>query len=82
MSGTWWQKTDRDIKGNFLIGYERDSSKHEAAHHAKMLQSTAWLMTILQAKNTTVGIVATCSRRDPDLEPSFPAEIAYYTVEQ
>jgi len=36
-------------------------------------------MTILQAKNITVGIVATCSRRGPDLEPSITAEIAYYT---
>jgi len=36
-------------------------------------------MTILQDKNTTVGIVATCSRRRPDLEPSITAEIAYYT---
>ena len=79
MSGTWWQKTDRDIKGIFWRGYERDSSKHEAVHHAKMLQSTAWLMTILHAKNITVGIVASCSRRGLDLEPSIPAEIAYYT---
>jgi len=58
---------------------DRDSSKQEAGHHAKMLPSTAWLMKIFQAKNTTVGIVATCSRRAPDLEPSITAEIAYYT---
>jgi hypothetical protein len=58
---------------------DRDSSKQEADHHAKNLPRTAWLMTILQAKNTTVGIVATCSRRGPDLEPSITAEIAYYT---
>jgi len=58
---------------------DRDRSKQEADHHAKMLPSTAWLMTILQAKNTTVGIVATCSCRGPDLEPSITAEIAYYT---
>jgi len=57
---------------------DRDSSKQEADHHAKNLPSTAWLMTILQAKNTTVGIVAICSRRGPDLEPST-AEITYYT---
>ena len=36
-------------------------------------------MTIVQAKNITVGIVTTCSRRGPDLEPSITAEIAYYT---
>jgi len=36
-------------------------------------------MTILQAKNITVGIVATCSCRGPDLEPSITAEIVYYT---
>ena len=36
-------------------------------------------MTILQAKNTTVCIVVTCSRRGPDLEPSVTAEITYYT---
>jgi len=62
---------------------DRDSSKQEiinqADHHAKNLPSTVWLMTILQAKNTTVGIVATCSRRGPDLEPSITAEIDYYT---
>jgi len=57
----------------------RDNSKQEADHHAKMLPSTAWLMTIFQSKNTTVGIVATCSHRVPDLEPSIRAEIAYYT---
>jgi len=72
-------KTDHNIKGIFLIGYERDSSKHEADYHAKMLTSTAWLMTILEVNHTTVGIVATCSRRGPDLEPSITAEIAYYT---
>jgi len=58
---------------------DRDSSKQEADHHAKNLPRTAWLMIILQAKNTTVGIVATCSRRGPDLEPSITAEKAYYT---
>jgi len=58
---------------------DRDSSKQKADHHAKMSPSTGWLMTILQTKNTTVGIVATCSRRGPDLEPSISAEIAYYT---
>jgi len=36
-------------------------------------------MTILQAKNTTVCTVATCSRRGPDLEPSITAEIACNT---
>ena len=66
-------------KGFFWIGYERDCSKHEADHDAKMLQSTAWLMTILQAKNITVGIVASWSRRGPDLEPFIPGEISYYT---
>jgi len=30
-----------NIKGFFLIGYERDSSKHEADYHATMLTSTA-----------------------------------------
>jgi len=50
---------------------DHDSSKQEADHHAKNLPRTVWLMTILQAKNITVGIVATCSRRGPDLEP-FP----------
>jgi hypothetical protein len=34
-------KTDHNIKRIFLIGYERDSSKHEADYHAKMLPSTA-----------------------------------------
>ena len=58
---------------------DRDSSKQEADHHAKNLLRTAWLMTILQAQNITVGIVATCNRRGPDLEPSITAEIAYYT---
>jgi len=72
-------KADHNIKGIFLIGYEQDSSKYEADYHAKMLTSTAWLMTILEVKHTTVGIVATCSRRGPDLEPSITAEIAYYT---
>jgi len=72
-------KTDNNIKGIFLIGYERDSSKHEADYHAKMLTSKAWLMTIFDVKHTTVGIVATCSRRCPDLEPSITAEIAHYT---
>ena len=62
-------KTDHNIKGIFLIGYERDSSKYEAEYHAKILPSTARLMTILEVKHTTVGIVATCSRRGPDLEP-------------
>ena len=56
-----------------------DSSKQEADHHAKNLPRTAWLMTILQAKNTTVGIFATCSRRGPDLKSSITAEITYYT---
>jgi len=58
---------------------DRDNSKQEADHHAKHLPRTAWLMTILQTKNTTVGIVATCSHRGPDLEPSITAEITYYT---
>jgi len=58
---------------------DRDSCKQDADHHAKRLTSTAWLMTILQAKNTTVGIVATCSRRGSDPKPSITAEIAYYT---
>jgi len=58
---------------------DRDSSKQEADHHAKKIPRTAWLMTILQAKNTTVGIVATCGRRGPDLETSITTEIAYYT---
>ena len=58
---------------------DRDNSKQEADHHAKNLSRTAWLMTILQAKNTTVGIVANCSRRGPDLEPSITAGKAYYT---
>jgi len=57
---------------------DRDSSNQEADHHAKMLPSTAWLLTTLQAKNTTVGIVATCNRRSPDLQLSITAEIAYY----
>jgi len=56
-----------------------DSSKQEADHYAKNLPITAWLMTIFQAKNTTVGIVATCSRRGPDIDPYITAEIAYYT---
>jgi len=56
---------------------DRDSGKKEVDHHAKMLPSTAWLKTILQAKNTTVGMIATCSRWSPDLEPSITAEIAY-----
>ena len=30
-------------------------------------------------QSTTVGIVATCSRRGPELEPSITAEIACYT---
>ena len=60
---------------------DRDSSKQEADHHAKNLPSTAWWMTILQAQNTAVGIVATCSRRGLDLEPSITAEIAYYAHE-
>ena len=65
---------------NRLSGtWNRDSSKQEADHHAKILPSTAWLMTILQSKNTTVGIVATCSRRGPHLELFITAEIAYYT---
>ena len=34
-------QTDHNIKGIFLIEYERDSSKHEADYHAKMLPSTA-----------------------------------------
>jgi len=34
-------KTDHNIKGFFLTGYKRDSSKHEADYHAKMLTSTA-----------------------------------------
>jgi len=38
-------------------------------------------MTILQAQTTAVGIVATCSRRGLDLEPSITAEIAYYAHE-
>ena len=58
---------------------DRDSSKQEADHHAKIIPRTAWLLTILQAKNQTVGIVATCSRRGSDLEPSITAEMAYYT---
>ena len=70
---------DRDIKGIFSIGYECDSIEHEADHHAKMLPSTAWLMTILQAKTIMVGIDASCSCRGPDLEPSITAEISYYT---
>jgi len=57
----------------------RGSSKQEADHHAEMLPSTAWLMTMLQSKITTVCIVATCSRRGLDLEPSITSEIAYYT---
>ena len=57
----------------------RGSSKQEADHHAEMLPSAAWLMTMLQSKITTVCIVATCSRRGPDLEPSITSEIAYYT---
>jgi len=64
---------------DFLIGYEFDSSKHEADHDVKMLQSIAWLMTILWAKNITVGIVSSWSCRGPDLESSIPGEIAYYT---
>jgi len=36
-------------------------------------------MTILQSTITTVCIVATCSRRSPDLEPSITSEIDYYT---
>jgi len=36
-------------------------------------------MTMIQSKNTTVGIVATYSHRGPDLEPSITAEIAYHT---
>jgi len=68
-----------NIRGIFLIGYERDSSNHEADYHAKMSTSTAWLMTILEVKHTMVGIVATGSRRGPDLEPSITAKIASYT---
>jgi len=34
-------KTDHNIKGIFLIGNKRASSKHEADYHAKMLTSTA-----------------------------------------
>jgi len=32
-----------------------------------------------RSQTPTVGIVATCSRRGPDLEPFITAEIAYYT---
>jgi len=38
-------------------------------------------MTIVQAKNTTVGNIATYSRRGSDLEPSITAEKDYYTHE-
>ena len=62
---------------------DRDSSLQEADHHAKMLASTASLMTILQAKNTTVGIDAICSRRGPDLDyrrnSLLHTWITYYT---
>jgi len=54
-------KTDHNVRGIVLIWYDRDSSKHEADYHAKVLTSTAWLITILKVKHTTVGIVATCS---------------------
>jgi len=60
---------------------DSDSSKQEADHHAKNLPRTAWLMTIVQAKNTTVGNIATYSRRGSDLEPSITAEKDYYTHE-
>jgi len=75
-SEAWWNMTVVNQKRNMK---DRDSSKKEADHHVKKLPRTAWLMTILQAKNTTVGIVATCSRRGQDLKPSITAEIAYYT---
>jgi len=50
-------KTDHNIKGIFLIGYERDSSKYEAEYHAKILPSTARLMTILEVKHTTLALL-------------------------
>jgi len=59
------QKWTMKDEGILMIGYERDS-KYEADHHAKKSSSTAWLMTILQTKYTTVCIVATCSRRGQD----------------
>ena len=65
-------QNSNDIKGIFLIGYERDSSKHQAENDAKMLQSTAYLMTIFHAKNIRVGIIASWSCRVPDLEPAIP----------
>ena len=35
------QKRNMKDDGILVIGYERDSSKHEADHHAKILPSTA-----------------------------------------
>ena len=37
-------KTDHNIEGFFLIGCERDSSKHEADYHAKMLVEIAYIL--------------------------------------